>query len=199
MRGWGPWLRLFVSFGISAGLLALLLRAVDPSSLAAALAATEVGGVASTVPALARIVDHDDFRRAAHWTTWLEQAVDLSDLAGAVPEPDGAGPGADFTVTVDGDAWPVRLYRHRHRHRPLAPGRAGPGSGQVASPLAGTLVRLAVEPGQTVTEGAVLAVVEAMKMETPLRAPFDASVVEVKALPGEPVSAGQVIMVLGPG
>ena len=34
----------------------------------AALADLEVGGIASTWPALARVLDHPDFRAAAHWT-----------------------------------------------------------------------------------------------------------------------------------
>jgi acetyl-CoA/propionyl-CoA carboxylase biotin carboxyl carrier protein len=157
----------------------------------AALNDLEVGGVASTAPALARILDHRDFRAAAHWTTWLEEAVDLADLAPPVPaveEPEGP----DFTVTVDGRAWPVRLYRHR----PAAPTGVAGGQAAVVSPLAGTLTRVAVTAGQRVAEGELLAVVEAMKMETPLRAPFAATVVAVPSAVGAPVTAGQVVVEL---
>jgi acetyl-CoA/propionyl-CoA carboxylase, biotin carboxylase, biotin carboxyl carrier protein len=157
----------------------------------AALADLEVGGVASTAPALARVLDHHDFRAAAHWTTWLEEAVDLAGLAG--PAPAGGEPEApDFTVTVDGRAWPVRLYRHR----PRASTRAADEQGAVASPLAGTLTRVAVTVGQRVAEGELLAVVEAMKMETPLRAPFAGTVVAVPSTVGAPVAAGQVVVEL---
>jgi acetyl-CoA/propionyl-CoA carboxylase, biotin carboxylase, biotin carboxyl carrier protein len=157
----------------------------------AALADLEVGGVASTAPALARVLDHHDFRAAAHWTTWLEEAVDLAGLAG--PAPAGGEPEApDFTVTVDGRAWPVRLYRHR----PRASTRAADEQGAVASPLAGTLTRVAVTAGQRVAEGELLAVVEAMKMETPLRAPFAGTVVAVPSTVGAPVAAGQVVVEL---
>jgi acetyl-CoA/propionyl-CoA carboxylase, biotin carboxylase, biotin carboxyl carrier protein len=157
----------------------------------AALADLEVAGVASTAPALARVLDHHDFRAAAHWTTWLEEAVDLAGLAG--PAPAGGEPEApDFTVTVDGRAWPVRLYRHR----PRASTRAADEQGAVASPLAGTLTRVAVTVGQRVAEGELLAVVEAMKMETPLRAPFAGTVVAVPSTVGAPVAAGQVVVEL---
>jgi len=157
----------------------------------AALADLEVGGVASTAPALARVLDHHDFRAAAHWTTWLEEAVDLAGLARpATPEAAPAAP--DFTVTVDGRAWPVRLYRHR----PSAPAGAADEQAAVASPLAGTLVRVEVSAGQRVAEGELLAVVEAMKMETPLLAPFAGTVVGVPATPGAPVAAGQVVVEL---
>jgi acetyl-CoA/propionyl-CoA carboxylase, biotin carboxylase, biotin carboxyl carrier protein len=157
----------------------------------AALADLEVGGVASTAPALARVLDHHDFRAAAHWTTWLEEAVDLAGLAR--PAEAGGEPEApDFTVTVDGRAWPVRLYRHR----PRASTRAADEQGAVASPLAGTLTRVAVTVGQRVAEGELLAVVEAMKMETPLRAPFAGTVVAVPSTVGAPVAAGQVVVEL---
>ncbi|HEU4397450.1 MAG TPA: biotin carboxylase N-terminal domain-containing protein [Actinomycetota bacterium] len=157
----------------------------------AALADLEVGGVASTAPALARVLDHHDFLAAAHWTTWLEEAVDLAGLAR--PGPAEAEPDApDFTVTVDGRAWPVRLYRHR----PSASTHATDEQAAVASPLAGTLTRVEVTTGQRVAAGALLAVVEAMKMETPLLAPFAGTVVGVPATVGAPVAAGQVVVEL---
>jgi len=157
----------------------------------AALADLEVGGVASTAPALARVLDHHDFRTAAHWTTWLEEAVDLAGLPRpATPAAEPEAP--DFTVTVDGRAWPVRLYRHR----PSAPAGAADEQAAVASPLAGTLVRVEVSAGQRVAEGELLAVVESMKMETPLLAPFAGTVVGVPSTPGAPVAAGQVVVEL---
>jgi acetyl-CoA/propionyl-CoA carboxylase biotin carboxyl carrier protein len=154
-----------------------------------ALDELEVAGVATTVPALARVLDHPDFRAAGHWTTWLEEAVDLGGLApAAVPEPE-----ADFHVTVDGRTWPVRLYRHRPAAAAAAAGSA------VVSPLAGTLARLAVEPGQRDGACELLAVVEAMKMETPLLAPFSGTVIGVRSRLGGPVAAGQVVLDLEAG
>ncbi|HYT26180.1 MAG TPA: biotin carboxylase N-terminal domain-containing protein [Actinomycetota bacterium] len=162
-------------------------RAEATARMAAALAATRVEGVASTVPALERVLASGDFARAAHWTTWLEETVDLGDLAAA-----GPGGEPDLTVTVDGTPWPVRLYRHRPSD--LAP--SGAGAGRVVSPLAGTLVRVEVAPGQAVAVGQLLAVVEAMKMETPLRAPFAGEVAAVQYAVGDAVSAGQVVVVV---
>jgi acetyl-CoA/propionyl-CoA carboxylase, biotin carboxylase, biotin carboxyl carrier protein len=152
----------------------------------AALDDLAVEGVATTAPALARILDHDDFRAARHWTTWLEEAVDLGGLAPAAVPAD-----PDFHVTAGGRTWPVRLYRHRPR--PRGPG-GGTGGGMVVSPLAGTLVKVHVAAGQRVAEGEVLAVVEAMKMETPLLAPFSGTVVGVRSAVGGPVAAGQVVV-----
>jgi len=155
----------------------------------AALDELVVEGVATTAPALARVLDHDDFRAGRHWTTWLEEVLDLGDLAAsAAPEPE-----ADFTVTVDGRAWPVRLYRHRPAARPTVD------QATVASPLAGTLARVEVVAGQRVAEGELLAVVEAMKMETPLLAPFSGVVVRVSSAIGGSVAAGQAVVELEAG
>jgi acetyl-CoA/propionyl-CoA carboxylase biotin carboxyl carrier protein len=158
----------------------------------AALDDLTVEGVASTTPALARILDADDFRAARHWTTWLEEALDLGGLAPAATV--GADP--DFEVSAGGRSWPVRLYRHRPRG---AAGAAEGGGGLVTSPLAGTLAKVEVAPGQRVDEGQLLAVVEAMKMETPLLAPFSGTVSGVRCALGEPVAAGQVVVEVEPG
>jgi acetyl-CoA/propionyl-CoA carboxylase biotin carboxyl carrier protein len=159
--------------------------------LRAALDELVVEGVATTVPALALILGHDDFRAARHWTTWLEEAVDLGAIAPAATQ--GADP--DFSVSVGGRTWPVRL----HRHRPRAAGAGAGGGGMVASPLAGTLARVEVAPGQRVTEGELLAVVEAMKMETPLLAPFSGKVAGVRCAVGGPVAAGQIVIEVAAG
>jgi acetyl-CoA/propionyl-CoA carboxylase biotin carboxyl carrier protein len=154
----------------------------------AALDDLAVEGVASTAPALARILDAGDFRAATHWTTWLEEALDLGGLApAATPDPE-----PDFQVSVGTRTWPVRLYRHR----PHGAAGAAEGGGLVASPLAGTLVKVEVAPGQRVAGGQLLAVVEAMKMETPLLAPFSGTVVGVRCAVGGPVAAGQIVVEL---
>jgi biotin carboxyl carrier protein len=69
----------------------------------------------------------------------------------------------------------------------------------VVSPLAGTLTRVEVATGQRVEEGALLAVVEAMKMETPVLAPYAGTIMEVRSLTGGSVTAGETIVVIDPG
>jgi acetyl-CoA/propionyl-CoA/long-chain acyl-CoA carboxylase, biotin carboxylase, biotin carboxyl carrier protein len=199
----------------------------------AALEDLTVEGLPTAAPALALVLRHDDFRAARHWTTWLEEAVDLEPLApqqqasrtppgtpatgaGAAvatrPPSPGGGPAAlggaeaaaadgdavDFSVTVEGVVYPVRLYRHRRSGKAAGAG-SGAAEGRVPSPLAGTLSRIEVAVGDRVAEGALLAVVEAMKMETPVRAPFAGTVTEVRSPVGEPVAAGQTIVLLEAG
>jgi acetyl-CoA/propionyl-CoA carboxylase, biotin carboxylase, biotin carboxyl carrier protein len=120
--------------------------------------------------------------------------------AGAAPTEVQGGPGdePDFTVTVEGTVYPVRLYRHRGSGMAARAGSPA-AEGQVPSPLAGTLSRVEVAVGDRVAKGALLAVVEAMKMETPVRAPFAGTVRTVPSSVGGPVAAGQTIVVLEAG
>jgi acetyl-CoA/propionyl-CoA carboxylase biotin carboxyl carrier protein len=56
--------------------------------------------------------------------------------------------------------------------------------------MQGTIVKIAVEEGQQVTEGELVVVLEAMKMEQPLSAHKAGTVTDLKAVIGETVSAG---------
>ncbi|CAN5721153.1 biotin carboxylase N-terminal domain-containing protein [soil metagenome] len=66
-------------------------------------------------------------------------------------------------------------------------------SGPVA-PLPGTIVAVEVAAGDHVEQGATLVVLEAMKMEHRIAAPFDAVVADVRVAPGERVDAGEVLV-----
>jgi biotin carboxyl carrier protein len=66
----------------------------------------------------------------------------------------------------------------------------------VASPMPGKIVRLLVEPGQSVRARQPVVVVEAMKMENELRAPKDGLVREIRFAPGMSVEAGVAIVVI---
>jgi len=81
---------------------------------------------------------------------------------------------------------------------PRPPGAAGTHDGEttVTSPMPGTVVALPVHPGDHVADGQPVAVVEAMKMEHTLRAPFDAVVHEVRVGIGDLVALDQVLVVL---
>ena len=66
----------------------------------------------------------------------------------------------------------------------------------VRAPLAGTVVAVAVEPGDPVAAGDELLVIEAMKMEHEVRAQAAGLVREVAAAVGATVAAGEVLVVL---
>ena len=70
------------------------------------------------------------------------------------------------------------------------------GDDAVRAPLAGTVVAVAVEPGDPVAAGDELLVIEAMKMEHEVRAQATGLVREVAAAVGATVAAGEVLVVL---
>lgn len=70
------------------------------------------------------------------------------------------------------------------------------GSGRITAPMDGNLVDVVVEPGQTVTKGTLLATLEAMKMEHPLRADMDGIVDQISAKKGDQLKNRQLIMTL---
>lgn len=81
---------------------------------------------------------------------------------------------------------------------PAAP-QAAPvsASGQtVASPMPGTILRVDVAPGASVTRGQVLLVMEAMKMENDIVAPADAVVADVHVNKGDAVDTGAILVTL---
>jgi len=63
----------------------------------------------------------------------------------------------------------------------------------LASPMQGTIVKVAVEEGQQVEEGELVVVLEAMKMEQPLNAHRSGTVKDLHAEVGGSLSAGTVI------
>jgi biotin carboxyl carrier protein len=62
--------------------------------------------------------------------------------------------------------------------------------------MPGTVIKVNVHEGSTVKAGAPLVVLEAMKMETPLLAPFDAIVKAVHVGEGDRVAGGAVLVEL---
>ena len=72
-------------------------------------------------------------------------------------------------------------------------------SGSLRSPLPGVVVRVGVEPGQDVQAGAMVAVIEAMKMEHAVAAPHEGRVAEVRVRAGQAVDAGFVLAVIDRG
>lgn len=67
----------------------------------------------------------------------------------------------------------------------------------VAAPLPGTVVSVLVSPGQEVKAGAVLLVLEAMKMQNEIVAPSAGKVAEVAVTKGDVVGVGDRLAVIG--
>jgi biotin carboxyl carrier protein len=68
----------------------------------------------------------------------------------------------------------------------------------VVSPVAGLLRHLAVAEGDRVADGDLIAVIEAMKMETPLTARLSGCVGRIGVRGGEQVAAGEILIEIVP-
>ena len=78
---------------------------------------------------------------------------------------------------------------------PAAPVAAGEGQ-KITAPMPGTILKVNVQNGQSVKNGQVLLVLEAMKMENEIVAPCDGVVTSVTVTKGASVTAGAVLCTL---
>jgi 3-methylcrotonyl-CoA carboxylase alpha subunit len=87
-----------------------------------------------------------------------------------------------------------------HRFEILDPRRGPPparaAAGSLASPMPGIVIAIHARVGETVEEGATLAIVEAMKMEHAVKAPRRGTVAAVKVEVGDRVAAGAPLVVV---
>jgi biotin carboxyl carrier protein len=67
----------------------------------------------------------------------------------------------------------------------------------VTAPMPGTILKVNVSVGQTVKEGDVLCILEAMKMENEIMAPKDGTVTQVLVSKGSTVDTGAPLVVIG--
>jgi biotin carboxyl carrier protein len=138
--------------------------------------------------------------------------VDPSDLATApdvrgvlvAPMPPGAGqaPGVERReVLVDG--WRIEVtvelearaaLRERARRGSVEAGASGPT--KVHAIIPGVVVAVSVAPGDAVTAGQQMLVVEAMKMQNELRAPRDGTIEQVAVGAGSTIEVGDLLLVL---
>ena len=100
------------------------------------------------------------------------------------------------TVTVDGKTFKVNVATGAAAAAPKQAGAASGKTYEVTSPLPGTVIRTCVEPGDEVEAGEELLIIEAMKMETPVKAEKAGTVVEFLVNPKEVITAGQAIVVI---
>ena len=79
--------------------------------------------------------------------------------------------------------------------KPAAPAGTA-GAVAVKSPFQGTVVKMNVKPGDSVTKGATVCVIEAMKMETEIPAPQDGVIASVVAAQGATVQTDEVLLTM---
>ena len=98
----------------------------------------------------------------------------------------------DRRIVKVGDADPLTLLRPRGR--PSGGRPDGAADGRLTAVMDGQVVAVAARAGERVEAGAPLVVLEAMKMEMKLVAPFAGRVAAVSCAPGDVVERGRVLV-----
>ena len=116
----------------------------------------------------------------------------------------------NFDVTVDGKAYQASLDGDKVTvngktfnvsvnaagQAAAKPATAGGAGAEVKSPVPGTLTKLLVKEGDAVKKGQQIAILEVMKMESPVPSPADGVVGRIAVHQGEQVVTGQLLMTL---
>ncbi len=179
-----------------------------------------VEGIPTVIPFDLAVVSNPDFAPAegpfkVH-TRWIETAF-VNDIPAWTPtgvdaETADAGERQRVVVEVGGKRLEVVLPASlgsgtsggvggakpaKAKKRSRSGGAAAAASGNaLTSPMQGTIVKVAVAEGDSVAEGDLVVVLEAMKMEQPLTAHRAGIVIGLAAAAGETVSAGAVIAMI---
>ena len=66
----------------------------------------------------------------------------------------------------------------------------------VVAPMVGKVVKIVAEVGQEVSEDEPIVMLEAMKVEMPVGAPEEGTVIEIKVAAGDTVESGQVLAIV---
>jgi len=190
-----------------------------PTAIARMIRALEemvIEGVATTIPADLAILKHPDFAAFEHSTKWVENVLDLSGVSSkptaALVPVEGEAPKVrrDVDVEVNGKKFAVSMWVPETAGAPVASGAAAAkpkraaaaggaaaaGSGSLTAPMQGTIVKVSVAVGDTVSAGDTICVLEAMKMENAIAADKDGTVATLNVEAGQSVGSGDVIAVI---
>ena len=112
-----------------------------------------------------------------------------------------AGGTEAYTVTVNGKSFDVMVAPGgvvQSLSPAVSPSPPQPKAGTpLPAPLAGTIFKIKVAEGQAITEGDVVVVMEAMKMETEVRAARSGIVLSISVKEGDAVQVGSTLLTLG--
>jgi acetyl-CoA/propionyl-CoA carboxylase biotin carboxyl carrier protein len=181
--------------------------------LRAALAQLHVSGVATTAPYLAQVLDQPDFIAVTHDTGSAERSWRPDE---ARRPANGTLPGVATTVATSSErrvrlsttqgSIEIAVFGPRREQRAV---RAASGTTRLTdqkkpeiepvAPIGGAVVAVCVKAGEAVAKGAVLVVLEAMKMELPVVAPRAGTVEAVLVAIGDVTARGSLLVQLSTG
>ena len=183
-----------------------------------ALDELEVGGVRTLVPFHKAILATDQWANAETCRDLIEDKKWLKTLAEEKPPAPAEGEEEaekverKYAVEVSGKLFEVKVIgtafagavangttaagpKPKRRERSGGGGGAA-ADGKLISPLQGTVLKVNVEKGAQVEEGALICVIEAMKMENEITAPAGGTVEELGVSEGAAISTGDTIAVI---
>jgi acetyl-CoA/propionyl-CoA carboxylase, biotin carboxylase, biotin carboxyl carrier protein len=178
----------------------------------------EIEGLKTLIPFHRALLQTEQWAKGETCRDLLEDKAWLKTLAFEKPKPAEDEDGEDtkveqtYTVEVSGRRFDVRVIGSalnsaagaapalNGASAPRAPKRsaraaAGKGGGPdtLESPLQGNMWKVLVKQGDTVTEGQLLCIIEAMKMENEITAHKAGTIAELPIVEGEPIAAGAPI------
>ena len=164
-----------------------------------ALAEFEVGGLATAIPFHRAIVEDPAYtQNFSVYTSYIENEFINEIPAFLTQDTDTQTKAASemLIAEVNGKRFEIKVHTpapvvKRHRAKQSSGGSAT-GTG-LASPMQGTVVKIAVEEGAQVEAGDLIIVLEAMKMEQPLNAHKSGIVTNLKVAIGETVASATVL------
>jgi acetyl-CoA/propionyl-CoA carboxylase, biotin carboxylase, biotin carboxyl carrier protein len=190
-------------------------REASTKRMIRALGEYEIGGLKTLIPFHRALLATEQWRNGETCRDLVEDREWLKQLAFPAPEQpaDEGEPekvardyavevsGRRFDVTVIGEALtpngagPAAGIKKAPR-RERKSGGGGGAPGELVSPIQGTVLKVAVEKGAQVDEGALICVIEAMKMENEITAPSSGTVEELGVSEGGPIATGDTIAVI---
>jgi acetyl-CoA/propionyl-CoA carboxylase biotin carboxyl carrier protein len=183
-----------------------------------ALGEYELEGVKSLIPFHVALLGTEQWANGETCRDLIEDKKWLKEHAApaAAPAPadDDEEPRVerDYAVEVSGRRFDVKVIgaalggngvapaagatRKAPKRRERGGGGGGGAPGEIVSPIQGTVLKVAVEKGAEVAEGALVCVIEAMKMENEITAPAAGKVEELNVSEGGSVATGDTIAVI---
>ena len=164
-----------------------------------ALAEFHVGGLATALPFHRAIVNDPAYtEKFSVYTSYIETEF-TNEIPAFTTGSDAQHSGAraeKLVVEVDGHRFDVIVHaaENTHKRHRAKSGVTGVVTGDsLTSPMQGTVVKFAVNDGDSVNAGDLICVLEAMKMEQPLNAHKSGTVKDIVAKIGETITSGSRI------
>jgi acetyl-CoA/propionyl-CoA carboxylase, biotin carboxylase, biotin carboxyl carrier protein len=182
-----------------------------------ALGEFEIGGLKTLIPFHRALLATEQWQRGETCRDLVEDGDWLKGLATPAPpkpaeeEESGETVEREYAVEVSGRKFEVKVIgapptpngaaptgaaRKAPRRERKSDAGGGGAPGALVSPLQGTVLRVAVEQGAEVEEGALICVIEAMKMENEITAHSSGTVEELGVSEGGSIATGDTIAVI---